>query len=536
MLGGTLMCQSEAKGIDIKMKCIILKKPFITNNYNRIRINLEIIISAENERRVTLWYEVASEYGKYLYKDRVDPFLVAILPYCMKEGYDIRVESNGHGGGVSADLLYQVSEVLIPSLKKSPYFIPIDIQAEPIYKPLRSGIGVATGVSGGVDSFYTILKHMEGLFPLTHLVLFNIQSFGEYGGDVARKHFYGNIEKAKKICNDLNLKYGTDIELITVDSNIQDELPIKIYYAGTYRDAGAILLLRQIFKLYYFSSTHGIEDFSIEHEVRDYDLWNLSCLSTQNCRIQIFGLDVERIKKLEYISKFSVTYDNLNICLKQLLNGSRGMEYANQKNCTCDCEKCVYTVMALKGMGKLDKYEKVFDLNLVEKNYPKLLAEVVAKKKSYLFKETYELLKQTGEITDTMEMEIGAKAGGYDDIPKEHDTLIMELMDLFFQKIQKKFSLSDELIAGGYRMIAIYGMGRLGKRLYSEIKDMTAYGIDRNNKLSIENLEIKNPKDELPLVDLVIITTVYDTEAIRKYLKGKMECEVLTLREVLERN
>lgn len=516
------------------MAYIFLKSPFITDNGDKIRINAEIIISAEDGRRAILWYEVASEYGIYLYEDRVDPFLVAILPYCMKNGYDIRVESSVHGGGVSADLLYQVSNILIPSLKKSPYFTPIKIEAEPVYEPLQTGTGVATGVSGGVDSFYTILNHMEGLFPLTHLTLFNTQSFGEYGGDAARSHFFRNIEKAQKICNDLNLEYGTNIKLITVNSNIQEELPIKIHYAGTYRDAGAILLLRQIYKLYYFSTTYGIEDFSIERGVRDYDLWNLFCLSTEDCRIQIFGLDVERIEKLEYISKFPVTYDNLNVCWQQLLNGSQGKEYINQKNCTCDCEKCVYTVMGLKGVGKLEKYSKVFDLDLLRQKYPEMLAEVIAKKKTALFKEAYKQLRRTGEITDAMEIEIGAEIRGYDDIPDNRDTLIVDLMDLFFRKVQEKFSLSNELISRGYRTVGIYGMGRLGKHLYNEIKNMTVYGIDRNNKLLIENLEIKNPKDELPFVDLIIVTTVYDTEAIRKYLKGKIKCEVLTLREILE--
>ncbi len=516
------------------MAYLIFNAPYLIVNGEKTKINVYIVLSADNERKTTLWYEVSSAYSGYLYIDRMDPFLVAVLPYCMKNGYDIRFAPNAPG--VSADLLYQLTKILIPSLKSSLYFSQIVIEAQPVYKPLKAGWGTATGVSGGVDSFYTILNHMEGLFPLTHLTLFNLQSFGEYGGAVARKHFCRNVKRAKKICEDLNQEYETDIQLITVDSNIQDELPIEIYYAGTYRDAGAILLLKQLFKLYYFSSTHGINDFSIRYEVRDYDLWNLSCLSTENCRIQIFGLDAERIDKLKYISEFPVTYDNLQICLQELLNGSQGMEYSKQKNCTCYCDKCVYMVLALKALGKLDKYETVFDLDLSERKYTDLLTEVITKKKSYLFKETYNLLRQTGEITEMMEVGIGASIGGYDDVPQDRDARLAEIFDVFLGKLQDHFSFSDALALRGYRSAAIYGMGRLGKRLYHELENLTLYGIDRNPQIICEGMEIKSPTEDLTPVDVIIITTVYDTEAIRSYLKNRVGADILTLKEILEWN
>ena len=49
-------------------------------------------------------------------------------------------------------------------------------------------------------------------------------------------------------------------------------------------------------------------------------------------------------------------------------------------------------------------------------------------------------------------------------------------------------------------------------------------------------MEIKSPTEDLTPVDVIIITTVYDTEAIRSYLKNRVGADILTLKEILEWN
>ena len=155
---------------------------------------------------------------------------------------------------------------------------------------------------------------------------------------------------------------------------------------------------------------------------------------------------------------------------------------------------------------------------------------------SYLFKETYNLLRQTGEITEMMEVGIGASIGGYDDVPQDRDARLAEIFDVFLGKLQDHFSFSDALALRGYHSAAIYGMGRLGKRLYHELENLTLYGIDRNPQIICEGMEIKSPTEDLTPVDVIIITTVYDTEAIRSYLKNRVGADILTLKEILEWN
>ena len=152
-----------------------LEEPRIISKEDTARVCVEAIFPKEVGKKVILWYELDSVYKDYLYKDRVDMFLVAILPYCMEKGYDIQISCKTR---VSADLLYQLREMMIPALKNAEPFHEIRIEAVPTYEKLRQGEGIATGVSGGVDSFYTILKNIDGLFPLTHLTLFNVQGYG----------------------------------------------------------------------------------------------------------------------------------------------------------------------------------------------------------------------------------------------------------------------------------------------------------------------------------------------------------------------
>lgn len=506
--------------------------PTVAEKEETVRISVDIVISAEDRKETTLWYEVTGIDKNDLYVDRVDPFLVAILPYCMEKGYDIQVSEEA---GVSVDLLYQLTKILIPSLKGYYDFHMININARPVYEPLEKGRRAAAGVSRGVDSFYTILNNLDGFFPLSFLTLFNVQSFGQYGGDAARVYFKKEIQKAEKICEDLNRDYGTHLSLITIDSNIQDELPIRIYSSGPYRDAGPMMLLKQLLRVYYVAADVNLENFEIGGIARRYNPWIFYCLSTEGFRIQLFGTEASRLDKVDYISKFPVTYDNLRVCLRPLQEGEKGRVYPSQNNCTCNCDKCRYTVMELLAVDSLEHYNKVFDLEMVREKYEELLTDVVlSRKNSPHNKGVYEALYQKGIITDQMIRKIEGEKAYSHDIPDNHDAMVFKLLDCFLEKVQSGISIEKHLKARGYHTVAIYGMGRLGKLLYREIKNITIYEIDKNKKAVYgEGMDLKAPDDELPSADLIIITTVYEKEEIRRHLAQKLDCKVMTLGEML---
>ena len=101
-------------------------------------------------------------------------------------------------------------------------------------------------------------------------------------------------------------------------------------------------------------------------------------------------------------------------------------------------------------------------------------------------------------------------------------------------KKQKNQSIEKYFIDNGYKTIAIYGMGELGNRLYEELKEteiIMKYGIDKNSGFG--EIEILDIDDELPEVDVVVVTAVFDFDKIESNLKDKVNCPVISLEDIV---
>ncbi len=505
------------------------------NKVGNIKIICPITVSSEKDRKCKeLWYEVDLQYEKYLYIDRVDPFVVAILPYCMKNSFDIKVDEKT---GISADLLYQLKEILIPTMSNAKKFNSIKLESKAVLKKLNCGKEIATGISRGVDSFYTLLKTMEGNFKPTYLTLFNTQAYGEFGGSAARDMFQQDFVIAEELNKELNDYYDTTIKVMTVNSNIQEELPIKIYDAGSFRDAGAIIFLKKMIKLYYFSTTISLEAFSIDGSCREFEPWAFACLSTETQRIQPIGADKKRLDKISYISDYPLTYKYLKVCRKPLYCGTEGRKYEKETNCTSDCEKCRCTILELMALGKLNNYSSVFDIQWAEEHKKQLLYEVIGRQNEtgeLDYSDIYKAMKTKGVINDTIEIEAGIQLDLINDAPPDRDYLILEVMNDFFHKVQKGISLKNTIEKLGYKNVGIYGMGRLGRLLYEEINgDLLKLEIDRNKDMQYGTVELCTPDGDFSNLDLIIITAMYKVEMIKKYLISRNACKIMTLQELL---
>ena len=98
------------------------------------------------------------------------------------------------------------------------------------------------------------------------------------------------------------------------------------------------------------------------------------------------------------------------------------------------------------------------------------------------------------------------------------------------------FMLSDFLLDKGYRNIAIYGMGNLGTRLYNELKTSdvsVAYAIDKHaGDLDFE-IEVKSLEENLPDVDVIVITPIYHISDIKKDLEKKTTAELVSIEDIV---
>lgn len=98
-------------------------------------------------------------------------------------------------------------------------------------------------------------------------------------------------------------------------------------------------------------------------------------------------------------------------------------------------------------------------------------------------------------------------------------------------------SVSEYFEWMGYNKIAIYGMAELGNRLMEDLKGSSievVYGIDRDVSCAISRIgEMYNITDDLPDVDVIVVTPFYAYESIKSNLKKKVDCAIVSLEEVV---
>ena len=345
------------------METLTINQSYIKDN----RLCAEILA----EKPYEMWFEVEEEYKKYLCNEKEDAFLIAVLPYAIKHELNIVVE-----GCISSKLYYQLDKCLIPLLCKKFGKKKIQISSKLDNSTLVHENAVGTGVSCGVDSFYTMLKNTnleEKEFNITHLTFFNAGASGRFGGEEARNLYNVRKEKARKFAEDNNCKF------VCVDTNMNEFLMMSHIATHTFRSLACVLAIQKLFSKYYYASAgDDFDDTKISTEsTAYYDILNVQCLSNENVQFYSDGVGVSRLEKIKEIVKYPVTYDWLNVCIDE------------DRNCGY-CPKCKRTQLEVDSIGKISKYEKVFSLNYFYKNRNKFLADMlIQKQKNFYFKEIY---------------------------------------------------------------------------------------------------------------------------------------------------
>lgn len=265
---------------------------------------------------------------------------------------------------VSEQLLFQLKNYYIPILSKNmPDLFFIEIDAEGVLSFDKSEGAVATGNSGGVDSFYTIVKHMNesGSYKLTHL-LFNNISTEDDNEERIRQWFNKEEMEKKKIAEELGLK------AISLYSNLysfyESHFIYNYYYAAQY--ISAPYALDKLINKYYYSSSYSFTDFTINHKKMtdgsNFDLLALDCFSTDRLKVYSTGAETGRIDKTMIISDNMVVNRHLQVCaVEQNKQYNESGVIVRKLNCGC-CRKCARTITTLYAIGKLEKFHDIFEL------------------------------------------------------------------------------------------------------------------------------------------------------------------------------
>lgn len=347
---------------------IIIGKPYITPDNGKSRLVANIDVDGETRE---VWFEVESQFEKYLCYERGDAFVVAILNYAMRHGHDIESKAS-----IGEDLYYQLTTDLIPALANNSKVMHHTKLIADVDSSILSNAGaVGTGISCGVDSFHALAAESQTKFSkhnLTHLAFNNVGSHGE--GDHAKKLFAERKNLAKNFCKEFGFVY------VEGNSNLHDAFSQNHYLSHTYSSMFSVFALQKLYSVYYYASSgHPYDKFSVKDNEKYasgfYELLSLNCFSTHSLRIYSEGGDKNRFEKIRAVVKYTPSYNYLNVCLPQFRNCGK-------------CEKCVRTLVALDALDALDLYKNVFDIDYyrMHKNfyYSKLYKGTLEKNDMYV--------------------------------------------------------------------------------------------------------------------------------------------------------
>lgn len=309
-----------------------------------------------------LWFEVPVEYKQYLCSERSDAFVVALLWYAMITGSDIESVAP-----MSEKMVFHIKQYLIPALcTQENGYRRINILGPTTNKPYENASGVGTGMSCGVDSFYSLHEYSRDDIPsayrLTHLTYFNMGAIFHPNRseerDYSIKEFYEITDRMseEKRENARQVAMQSGFPLVYVKSNLDEDYYRGAYgHTGVYRNCAMALSLQGLFSKYINSSGGwpGYFDLTLTEGSQHYEALLCTCFSTESLTF-ILSDSVTRVEKTAAIADDKLAQSYLDVCF--CFN-----------NCG-DCSKCIRTLVTLDIIGKLDSFSKVFDIERFKHN------------------------------------------------------------------------------------------------------------------------------------------------------------------------
>ena len=333
---------------------------------------LTIDVKCNYSSSTKLWISVPSEYEGWLSDDVYDAFLMASIYPAMYFNENVEIEGN-----VSSRLLFNVQNYIrhaIKAYRNEMHMIDVNVKGTTI--PKQNETHVATGFSGGVDAFTTIIDRLENEMDASRRIdTFIFHNIGSHGGGKkgARTLFNNRYELLKGFPREKGIPF------IKMDSNLYDFWKDEWeYYARSIADGFACLSIQRGIKYYYLSGEFSYRQHMDMHfdkmrcnidEMTELYIYNL--MSTERMEIILEGTQYTRIEKVKKVAEYEPAYRYLNVCVRW------GFEKENAENCS-QCLKCGRTLKELDVLGKVDEFYRVFDIDYYKRNKKKLWLKYLA--------------------------------------------------------------------------------------------------------------------------------------------------------------
>ena len=282
-----------------------------------------------------LYFDYPIECARFV-SESADAFAVAMLIPAMMSGEPLEIVPP-----ISRRLQFELPRIRDIFHSWHPEFsrCAINVTARAV-EPSPHAASAATFFSGGVDSFYTLLKYRNGHerlpSPLTHVVFMR--------GLEKPLDFMRGVEDAQARVQ--RIAGAAGVRLIVGESNLRAHF--KADWLNIYCGSGlvaAALSLANGFTHVCIPSAFSYRD---AHPTSTTPLVD-ERFSTESLRIIHDGAELGRAEKLARIVDWNqdLVLQNLRVCV---------MNFGGVYNC-CECRKCVRTMMALRILGVFDRAE-----------------------------------------------------------------------------------------------------------------------------------------------------------------------------------
>lgn len=165
-----------------------------------------------------------------------------------------------------------------------------------------------------------------------------------------------------------------------------------------------------------------------------------------------------------------------------------------------------------------------------EKYGERYLEAIPYAKDHYLYR--IEKYKDEGNAEQEKDLVLKSEQGGRID----KNVYYLQLMDQWMTLKEKGISITDRMVNAGFKKVAIYGYGVLGRHFLQEIlnsKVAAEYIIDMQKEKLHTDLKVYLPSDDLPEVDAVIVSAAYYYDEIYVNLRRKGISKVISLETIL---
>ncbi len=314
-----------------------------------------------------LWYRVDPAYRDLLSSDS-DAALVAMLLPAMYAGEDIFVSGRvSHNlASIIAGPLQDILSIVMPQLSR------VRVVFEDIAHEGRHAPGIATGFSGGIDSFCTLADYYDRPrapeLRVTHLLFNNLGSHGP-GETLFWERYRRLLPAAQRL----------DLPFIAVNSNLHELYSsyegLNFLQTHTVRNVSAAMALQNGIGTYLYSSGYRYQDMGLR-PTKSFgysDMVIIPMISTQQLLAVSVGGEYSRFEKTRKVAKNEIAAEFLDVCVT----------HKGAKNCG-RCGKCLRTLLTLDVSGALGEFSAVFDIESYREVRSRFIARCLRSRDPYV--------------------------------------------------------------------------------------------------------------------------------------------------------